>query len=72
MFFTDIGQSFIDCFSRYVQILFSVSVANIPVMVWGKKDTSTDKLSVKIIASRSLGIRLIPLEGYEKHGCDTA
>jgi len=72
MFFIYIGQSFIYCFSRYVQVLFSVSVANISVMVWGKKDASTDKLSVKIIASGSLGIRFIPLEGYEKHWCNTA
>jgi hypothetical protein len=42
------------------------------MMVWGKKDASTDKLSVKIIASGPLGIRFIPLEGYEKHGCNTA
>jgi hypothetical protein len=41
------------------------------MMVWGKKDASTDKLSVKIVASGFLGIRFIPLEGYEKHGCHT-
>jgi hypothetical protein len=72
MFFIYIGQSFTDCFSRYVQILFSVSVANISMMVRGKKDASTDKLSVKIVASGFMGTRCIPLEGYEKHGRDTA
>jgi hypothetical protein len=72
MFFIYIGQSLIYCFSRIVQILFGVSVANVSMMVWGKKDASPDKLSVKLIASGSLGIRFISLEGYEKHGCNTA
>jgi len=35
MFFIYIGQSFIYGFSRYVQILFSMSVANISMMVGG-------------------------------------
>src|SRR4030042_6824319 len=71
MFFIYISQSFIYCFSRTVQILLRVSVANISMMARGKKDATTDKLSVKNIASCSLGIRFIPLEGYEKHGCNT-
>jgi hypothetical protein len=72
IFLIDIGQSFIYCFRRDVQILFRVSVANISMMVWGKKDASTDKLSVKIIAPGPMGPRFIPLKGDEKHGCNTA
>jgi hypothetical protein len=42
------------------------------MMVWGKKDASTDKLSVKIIAFGLVGPGFIPLKGYEKHGRNTA
>ena len=72
MFFIDIGQRFIDCFRSAVQILLGVSVANISMMVWGKKDASSDELSVEIVAFGFMGTRLIPLEGDEKHGCNSA
>jgi hypothetical protein len=68
----DISQGFIDCFGRQVQIFFRVPVANISMMVWGKKDASADKLSVKIIAFGLVGPGFIPLKGYEKHGRYTA
>ena len=72
MFFLDVGQCFINRFSRAVKILFCVSVANISMMVWGKKDASSDELSVEIVAFGFMGTRLIPPEGDEKHGCNTA
>ena len=72
IFFIQIGQSFIDCFGRYFQIVFRVSVANIPMMVRGEKDAPTDQLSVKIIASGAMSLRFVPLKGYEKHGRNTA
>jgi hypothetical protein len=71
IFRTDIGQCFIYCFRRYVQILFRVSVANITMMVRSEKDTPADKLGVEIIAFAFLGARFILPEGYEKHGRNT-
>jgi hypothetical protein len=72
IFLIDISQGFIDCFGRQVQIFFRVPVANISMMVRGKKDAPANKLSVKIIAFALMGPGFIPLKGYEKHGGDTA